>query len=166
MKWLTCFIILSVAGCASSSLEKVLEKESFPDSIMDHSSSPVSQFIDYIKEWVGEYEGVGDFFIREETEWYRKRLIQIIIRVERKNTLYILQKTAGLGERFCFLTEVDNPTSIIGESVIGEWRTKYEYSLSKDGNEISGIIKRYAGESEYGPFLPDNEWVIRVRKKM
>ena len=141
---------------------------------------------DFAAEWAGEYEGIGDAFIREEATWFREVPVQVSIgRWKSGNTVRINARFKGMFDPLWFLAEVKSFTGSAGEvfedgmipgsvgthysrgrtRILGRGaRHKYEYSLTKNGDEITGKVKEYTRREAPQPFMPGEEWTFKVRR--
>ena len=171
LKWVlvAVAVLLGLAGCAASTASKE-PAATGPVKFSPTGKGSIPKIHHYADEWVGQYEGQGDVFDRSARLWVRKQATRLNIYPNGPNALVVQGFTNGqTGPRSFNIMDVwaNSADEMSGESFgLERGARKFEFSLVRIGDEIAGQIKSFtnAGESEHGPYLPEDEWIFEVVK--
>ena len=161
------FLLLSLlppVGCAPS-VPHGSKKQSPPLSAKRFVSSG-RQRSGRAEGWTGRYEGAGSVYTREGGDWRRDEPLRLILRADRPDFLFIEGiPLSDSGWAFGFGAKVGDSGVLAGERISDDGRVRYEYSFAREGDRLTGVLKRYRTGPEGLSLRSPDEWVFEARRK-
>lgn len=111
--------------------------------------------------WLGSYSGTADIYLAEREEWQREAPIQLFVQSDSDSTLRILGHMDLSASRSSFYIGqiAISPTQLLAGTYSEQGASsRYDYSLTRSGDAITGFVKMHQHSGTSSAFIPGDEW--------
>ena len=158
--------ILLAAGCTGSVPRATGKKRGHPGLRTERFAPASTKPSDQAAGWAGRYEGTGSVYTARTGGWQREERLELVVRADRPHFLAIEGiPLSRAGWAFAFDAELGDSGVLSGERISSDGSAKYEYSLARSHDRITGVLKRYQRGASGTLLQPPDEWVFEADRK-
>ncbi len=162
--------LLAVAflcGCAATHTAQPGSAKTVAEPAVERFVAPVARVES--DTWVGSYSGAADIYLAERNLWQRAAPIQLFVQIDGEEKLRILGHMELSASRSSFyIADIDtSPTQMLAGSYSEEGplaTNRYDYSLTRSGDAITGFVKMHQRSSANDVFTPGDEWHFNAQR--